>query len=441
MRDKRNHTYLLLAAIVVALGSTTTVARAQFNFDASVEYGLLLSPSGMTSGDFDGDGDMDLATTAGDPDRVIVFLNAGDGTFATTVDSLLPSGSSPQDLIAGDLDGDTDVDLAVALRSDPDGAVRLMLNNGAASFSMGASIAVGERPQGLSIGDLEADGDMDLAVANRLSDTVSILVNDGFGAFTATQVTAGAEPRDTTIGDLLGDAALEVAVTNHDDRTFSILSDSGGSFVSVMTMLVGDPIRPDGIVAADLDGDGLDDLAMATTHFAGPGDNANLATVFINNGAGFDGPIDYDTGGTTSTEIIAADVDCDGSLDLVVSNTDSNDLSLLPNNGDGTFGEGQRLPTGSGPSKAASADLDGDESPDLAVANSVSGDVSVLMNRTCLTGDINRDGVVDMDDVPVFVAVLAGVDTDPNHVAASDMNNDGGADGLDVRPFVAAMIP
>ena len=56
-------------------------------------------------------------------------------------------------------------------------------------------------------------------------------------------------------------------------------------------------------------------------------------------------------------------------------------------------------------------------------------------------GDINGDGVVDLNDLPVFVAVLLGNDTDLNHIAASDMNNDGAADGLDTQPFVAALIP
>ncbi len=69
----------------------------------------------------------------------------------------------------------------------------------------------------------------------------------------------------------------------------------------------------------------------------------------------------------------------------------------------------------------------------------------VLASASDLTvlipGDINDDGVANMDDVPVFAAVLSGADTDPSHVAASDMNNDGGADGLDVRPFLDAMIP
>jgi hypothetical protein len=417
-------------------------AQAQFDFDQAVQYGQLLSPTGMTSGDFDDDGDIDLATTAGGAgeDRIVVFQNAGDGTFGTTVDSLLPSGSNPRDLIAGDVDDDGDIDLAVALRDDPAGAIRLMLNNGSGSFTMGASIPVGDRPQGLSIADVDGDTDLDLAVANRDSDTVSILTNDGTGVFAVMTVAVGVEPRDTAFGDFFGDTTLEIAVTNHDDRTVSILQENGGAFVVVMTLFVGDPIRPDGIAAANLDGIGLDDLAVATSHFNGPGDMANLATVFINNGAGFDGPFDYDTGGTTSTEVIAADLDCDGAIDLVVSNTDSNDLSLMPNNGDGTFGEAQRAQTGSGPSKATAADLDGDDDPDAAVANSVSEDVSVLINNTCVADpcpwDLGDDGSVGIGDL---LALLAAWGTNPG--GPPDFNGDGTVGIADLLALLANWGP
>ena len=414
----------LLASASAVVGLAATAARADFNIGESVEYGQTLSPSGVASGDFDGDGDIDLATTAGGPDRVVVLQNAGDGTFGPMLDSLLPSGSSPQDLIAGDLDGDQDLDLAVALRNDGDGIVQIMLNNGSGSFAMGAGIPVGDRPRGLSIADRDGDGDLDLAVANRNSDTVNVLTNDGSAMFTNITVVAGPEPRATAFGDFTADPGLEIVVTNHDDRTVSILADTGGSFTTVMNMLVGNAIRPDGVVAADLNGDGLDDFATATSHFNNPDDMANFATVFMNNGAGFDGPFDYDTGGTTSSEVITTDLDCDGSLDLVVSNTDSNDLSLLPNNGDGTFGEGQRAPTGSGPSKATAADLDADGDPDLAVANSDSGDVSVLMNHTCSgTGcpwDLEGDGVVGIND---FLDLLAAWGTDPG--GPPDFDGDG----------------
>jgi hypothetical protein len=96
-------------------------------------------------------------------------------------------------LIAGDFDGDLDVDLAVALR-DPAGSVQLMLNDGAGAFSLGNSFAVGSRPQGLSMADVDGDLDLDLAVANRNSNRLSVLSNNGLGAFTVATIAVGAEP-------------------------------------------------------------------------------------------------------------------------------------------------------------------------------------------------------------------------------------------------------
>jgi hypothetical protein len=414
----------LVASLAPIVGLASSPIQAQFVFEPSVEYGQMMSPAGMTSGDFDGDGDIDLATTADGPERVAILPNTGDGTFGPIVSSPLPQSSSPRDLIAGDFDGDLDIDLAVALRDDPNGTIRILFNNGTGSFTMGPGIPVGDRPGGLSAADMDGDGDLDLAVANRDSDTVSVLANDGTGIFVVTTVAVGPEPRNTAFGNLLGGTALEIAVTNHDDRTVSILQESGGNFVEVMTLLVGDAIRPDGIVAADLTGDGLVDFAVATSHFASPQDTANWATVFINTGTGFDGPFNYDTGGTASTELIATDFDCDGMLDLAISNTDSNDLSLMRNNGDGTFAEGQRLQTGAGPSKVTAADLDGMGGPDIAVANSVPGDVSVLLNRTCAATscpwDLGGDGMVGIIDL---LDLLAQWGANPG--GPPDFNGDG----------------
>ena len=199
--------------ITVCLGSAglrghtygaANLAQAQFNVGPSVEYGQLLRPSGMTSGDFNGDLDNDLATTSDGFDRVVVFGNAGDATFPAVTEFPLPSGSAPQDVIAGDLDGDLDIDLAVALRRDPDGAVRIMLNNGAGNFTLGASVPVGDRPRGLSIADIDGDNDLDLAVANRDGNSATILTNNGSGVFAAMTVATGAEPRQTAFGRLSG---------------------------------------------------------------------------------------------------------------------------------------------------------------------------------------------------------------------------------------------
>lgn len=180
---------MTIAATAVTI-MIATVASAQFNVGPSVEYGAISRPSGITNGDFNGDGARDLATTADNVDRVVVFQNAGNGTFGTTMDFFLPASSSPQDVIAGDFDGDMDLDFAVALR-DPGGTVQIMTNNGTGLFSLGSSVSVGDRPRGLSMADFDGDMDLDLAVANRDSDTMSILTNNGSGLFTAASVAVG----------------------------------------------------------------------------------------------------------------------------------------------------------------------------------------------------------------------------------------------------------
>jgi hypothetical protein len=81
-------------------------AQAQFSFAPTASVPTGTQPSGLAAGDFDGDGDRDLATTADGPDRIIILLNNGAGGFAAGPSSLLPNSSSPQDLIAGDFDGD-----------------------------------------------------------------------------------------------------------------------------------------------------------------------------------------------------------------------------------------------------------------------------------------------------------------------------------------------
>jgi hypothetical protein len=191
--------------------------------------------------------------------------------------------------------------------------------------------------------------------------------------------------------------------------------------------------RPDGVVAADLDGDTkADDLAVGTSDGTL---GINQVAVFLSGPAGFSGPSAYDTGGTNTSEVAAADLDCDGLTDLVTSNSDSNNLSLLTNTGAGVFGPVTLEAAGTTPGDLDTSDFDGDGDADIAVANRDSNDVSVLINQTCIPcpADIDGDGVVNVND---FLALLAAWGPNPGHPA--DINGDGTVGVNDFLELLAA---
>jgi hypothetical protein len=78
--------------------------------------------------------------------------------------------------------------------------------------------------------------------------------------------------------------------------------------------------------------------------------------------------------------VAAADLNGDGKPDLAVANFQANTVSVLLNNGDGTFAVGAGYPAGLGPRSVVAADLNGDGKPDLALANNFANTVSVLLN-------------------------------------------------------------
>jgi len=386
---------LIVGTSFLAGVSVTGSALAQMSFDPAVSFGVGNQPDSVAAGDYDGDGDADLAVTTDNPDKIDLLLNNGDGTYAAGGSVILPNSSSPGELIAADLDGDGDVDLAVVLRDFQQ--VMTVVNTGGGTFSLGATAPVGDRAIGMTAADHDGDGDIDLAVANRDANTATVLTNDGAGTFSSSTVNVGDEPRAAAFVDIDGDGLLDLAVSNHDSRSISLFRNSGG-FSPAGTLSVGAQLRPEGISSADLNGDGRDDLAVATN-----GNGLNNATVFLNTGGAFGAPANYPTGGQDTSGIRIADFDCDGMPDLATRNTDSATISILPNLG-GTFGAATQLGSGADPDGFIAADLDGDGDPDLAVANKSPNTVSVIINQTCEAGAVATLNTVDV----VVGQLLAG---------------------------------
>jgi hypothetical protein len=145
-------------------------------------------------GDFDSDGNQDVAAAIADRDLVSVRFGAGDGTFPTGAH--VPTGDAPSSVAVGDLDSDGNEDLVVASSNTEALAVRL--GDGAGGFAVAADVPVGRDARDVAIADLDVDGNEDLVVANLLDGTLSVrpgrgapalagnlLVNGGFEGPTA----------------------------------------------------------------------------------------------------------------------------------------------------------------------------------------------------------------------------------------------------------------
>ncbi|MBC8122992.1 MAG: VCBS repeat-containing protein [Gemmatimonadaceae bacterium] len=344
----------------------------------------------MTAGDLDRDGDLDLATANGISNSVSVLKNKGNGTFTTA--QTIAVGTSPGSITVGDLDGDGDLDLATGNRSS---SVSVLKNKGNGIFATAQNFDT-YGSYSVTVGDLDGDGDLDLVVLNpgRYYDVyqdpsyVSVLKNDGNGIFAASgSFSVPYSPRSVIVGDLDGDGDLDLATANtgFNDGYYidipgsvsALKNDGNGTFATAENFTTEE--RPFSITVGDLDRDGDLDLATANRDSSY---NANTVSVLKNNGNGtFVAPQNFAVEAYPFS-IMVGDLDGDGDLDLVTANSGSDNVSVLRNKGNGTFTASQNFAVGDAPRSIAVGDLDKDGDLDLATANTFVDTVSILQSTT-----------------------------------------------------------
>jgi len=343
---------------------------------AKVDYPVGSDPTSVTTGDFNGDGKLDLAAASGG--TVSVFLGTGDGTFGAKVDYTV--GSSPRSVTTGDLNGDGKLDLAAA----SGGSVSVLLGKGDGTFQAKVDYPVGQNPlsttRSVTTGDLNGDGKLDLACSTYGVDDgvslVSVLLGKGDGTFgTKVDYTVGDYPNSVTAGDFNGDGKLDLATANFAANTVSVLLGKGdGTFGTKVDYPVG--LQPRSVTTGDFNGDKKLDLAAA--NFVG-----DSVSVLLGKGDGtFGTKVDYPVGHNLYS-VTTGDFNGDGKLDLATANPPGNSVSVLLGKGDGTFDAKVDYPVGSSPRFVTTGDFNGDKKLDLATANAYDNSVSVLLNGAC----------------------------------------------------------
>src|SRR4051794_14392266 len=234
--------------------------------------------------------------------------------------------------------------------------------------------ATGSAPGSVEVADLNGDGKPDLVVANEQSGSVTVLLGDGRGGFTAapgSPFAAGQQPNDVAIGDFNRDGKPDLAFANHGQQHLTVLlGDGRGRFTSAPGSPFAVAVRPHthGVAAGDLNGDGNPDLLTDSW-----GDD-QLAVLLGDGKGGFKpGPF-LTVGKHPYQRVRIADVDRDGRDDVIATNLEGDDVTILLGDGKGGFkpSAGSPFPCGDSPFFAAVGDLDGDGKPDLAVVNAPS---------------------------------------------------------------------
>ena len=380
MTHRRTTLALAGAAATLWLAAAPS-AFAQLSFNAT-DFALSGSetPEAVVTSDFNGDGHLDLATAENGsdfpPDEGGVEVMLGDGTGNFTDFGESTAGDGPFALAAGEVDADTQTDLVVANNSS--GNVSVLLGSGSGTFGAPTDFPSGTRPTAIIGGFFNADAHADLAVTNFIDQTVSVLLGKGDGTFSGpTTYPVGDGPDDVASGDLNGDGNLDLVVANSGggSETASILLGRGdGTFRRPTDVEVGP--NPNAVAVGDFNGDGVPDLAFSLAFFSSGG-----ISILLGNGDGsFSAPSETQVGEST-TSLAVADFNADSVLDLATTDRENSAVFVLPGQGNGTFSTPLSFPA-DGANDVATGNFDANPLPDMVTADTSPGRLTVLLNAT-----------------------------------------------------------
>ena len=354
-------------AIVARITPTSSCTGVTFANATNFSVGSQVDT--LKAADLNQDGTIDLLASLGSQ-KVLLLVGNGAGGFTSME---LFSGILVSDTLIGDFTGDGKIDLVLANRSL--NKVTLHAGDGNGGFGTGLSFATGTEPVSLASADFDGDGLPDLAVANRSSGTVSVLMGNGVGGFfAATSVNAAAVPQFVAAADIDHDGIPDLIVIDFSGGISLLKGDGMGGFAALPGVSISAGNNPTSLSLGDFNNDGNVDLAV--TFF-----QSSKVAVYAGNGmGGFASPSLF-TVGANPNRVVSGEFNGDGYIDLATANSNGSSISILLGNGSGGFASSVDFATGSNSSVLAAADFNRDGRLDIATG--ILGNVSLRLG-SCL---------------------------------------------------------
>lgn len=349
-------------------------------------------------GDLNADQHLDVAFAAhvhgGLDEAVVVLFGAGDGTLGPA--QVLPTGNNfPGRMAVGDVDGDGTHDLVASAANvyTPGTGVQVLLSDGAGGFLPPTLVGPEPNSADVVVADMNADGQPDLVYTRQNvlcdCDDVRVLLGTGGGAFLALPTApVDAAPIALSVVDMDQDGVLDVATANRDLDGFetpgsvSVLIGLGdGAFQQHQTLLTQTPDVPANmaiwIESADFALDGFADLAALVTY-----SDQGSVSLFRGVGGGAFLDVANHPAGSQPWDLGVADVDRDLHPDVILATLDGSEgVRILHGTGNGTLSPYVAYDLGYNAWSLASGDFNGDFQPDLVVGREVENLAVVVLNQ------------------------------------------------------------
>lgn len=398
--------------------SATTIAQS----GSPGNYTLATSVYGFTK-----------SKSAQSPTGTISFLDTTTGESVLKTATLASAGSEPVwvnvanpalgnepgPVVAGDFNGDGNLDLGAALNSVTN-TVGIFLGDGKGNLTQVTSNPITATGSPVLVQDFNGDGIPDLLLSDQFGNSLTVLLGNGDGTFTEAKgspITTGYGSFPVVTADLNGDGIPDLVVAG--GYYLAVLLGNGDGTFTQMPITSSTITNADlfsSMAVGDFNGDGIPDLATIDL-------SDETVSIFLGNGDGT-----FRQGSTITVSptaagspvnLTAADFNGDGSLDLAVPiYGSSGSVVILLGNGDGTFraAPGSPVAVGAWPNRVAVGDFNGDGIPDLFAGAMTSGtDIFILLGKgdgtftpastgstrlpccsSTVLGDFNGDGVTDL---------------------------------------------